>query len=298
MEDISKELEQEIARSKPKPYISNKNTTLLIIDDSGKIKSGDYLKILVKFLLIITVICFGTAAVFCYLYADSFKDRNSIKAKLDIAQGKVIKLNKEKEVLMAKIVISGAKLDIESKPVVVTGEKKDIKNNIKNREEKSVFTELENVEKKEEFAGVERQEDGEKIDETFIDKPGRIINKTVTIENFVVKESRSTQDLLVRFDLRKISGRPGDVSGRIFTILKPEQSSQDQWLVIPSAKLKKGIPFEYKKGQYFSIVNFKPVKFRIKNQGNPDFFKKASIFVFNEQKDLIFQKLVNITDVQ
>ena len=68
--------------------------------------------------------------------------------------------------------------------------------------------------------------------------------------------------------------------------------------MVPTSALKNGIPFEYKKGQYFSITHFKPVKFRIKNQANPDFFKKASIFIFNEQADLIFEELIDITEAK
>ncbi len=129
-------------------------------------------------------------------------------------------------------------------------------------------------------------------------KPAKIVNKTVTIENFTVKKSRTDKDLLVRFDIRKISEKPGDVSGRIFTVLRPDNTSEDQWLVVPPTTLKNGIPSEYNKGQYFSIANFKPIKFRIKSQADPDFFQKASIFIFNEQEDLIFEKLVAISDAQ
>ena len=129
-------------------------------------------------------------------------------------------------------------------------------------------------------------------------KPAKIVNKTVTKENFIVNKSKTDKDLLVRFDIRKISEKPGDVAGRIFTVLIPDNTSEDQWLVVPPTTLKNGIPSEYKKGQYFSIANFKPIKFRIKNQAGQDFFKKASIYIFNEQEDLIFEKLVAISEAQ
>ena len=47
MEDISRELEREIARSKPKPYIQDRRTRLIIVDDFGEMKSGDHFKTLV-----------------------------------------------------------------------------------------------------------------------------------------------------------------------------------------------------------------------------------------------------------
>lgn len=122
--------------------------------------------------------------------------------------------------------------------------------------------------------------------------------KTVSIEKFVVTKDSTSGDLLVRFDIRNISKKPGEVSGRIFTVLKPDSQIESQWLVIPNAPLKDGIPSLFKKGQYFSIAHFKPVKFRIKNQSGPDSFKKASIFIFNNQGNLIFENLIDITEAE
>ncbi|MDA3916072.1 MAG: hypothetical protein PF690_03775 [Deltaproteobacteria bacterium] len=299
MEDISRELEREIAQSKPKPYIQDRRTRVIIVDDFGEMKSGDYLKALVKFFSLMGVICFIAAVVFYYLYADLSKDSSSIQTKLAIAQEKVNKLTQEKEVLMAKLVISGQKLDIAPKPAV------ERKQNLKSAT--AAPPESEYIKNKKTSAKVEKKEDkvepeSDKIVKSSesdpLTKSTKIVNKTVTIENFIVEKSRTDKDLLVRFDIRKISEKPGDVSGRIFTVLIPDNISEDQWLVVPPTTLKNGIPSEYKNGQYFSIANFKPIKFRIKNQADPDFFKKASIFIFNEQEDLIFEKLVAISEAQ
>ena len=297
MEDISRELEREIARSKPKPYIQDRRTRLIIVDDFGEMKSGDHFKTLVKVFSFMSVICFTAALVFYYLYTDLSRDSSSIEAKLDIAQNKVNKLTQEKEVLMAKLVISGLKLDLAPEPPVAK------KQNLKSAT--AAPTEPEQIENKKTPAKIEKKEDkvepeSDKIVKASkvvpLDKPDKIINKTVTIENFIVKKSRSNQDLLVRFDIRKLSEEPGDVSGRIFTVLIPDNTSENQRLVVPFTTLINGIPTEYKKGQYFSIAHFKPINFRIESQAEPGFFKKASIFIFNEQEDLIFEKLVTISE--
>jgi len=154
------------------------------------------------------------------------------------------------------------------------------------------------VEKKEDKVEPESDKKVKDSGSATLTEPAKTINKTVTIENFIVKKSRSDKDLLVRFDIRKISEKPGDVSGRIFTVLIPDDASEDQWLVVPPTNLINGIPSEYKKGQYFSIAKFKPIKFKIQNQADSDFFKKASIFIFNEQEDLIFEKIVAIGEAQ
>ena len=303
MEDISRELEKEIAQTKPKPYIPDRRTSVIIVDDFGEMKSGEYFKTLVKFFSCLSVICFIAAVVFYSFYADLSKDSNSIKTKLDIAQEKISKLTQEKEVLMAKLVISGEKFDIAPKPVTLKPSVTK-KQNIKSV---PAPPKPESKENKKKPAKVEKKEDkAEPISDKIVKatesalttKPTNIANKTVTIEDFTVRKSGSNKDLLVRFDIRKISKKPGDVSGRIFTVLIPDNTLEDQWLVVPSTTLKNGIPSEYKKGQYFSIAYFKPIKFRINTQADSDFFKKASIFIFNEQAELIFEKLVIIGEAQ
>jgi len=122
------------------------------------------------------------------------------------------------------------------------------------------------------------------------------VQQIVAIKKFTVTRNGADENIIVRFEIRNISDKLGDVSGRIFTILKPDDKSLKDWLVIPSAKLDKGVPIGYKKGQYFSISHFKLIKLRIKNQAEPEFFKKASIYIFNENGDLMFESLIDITE--
>ncbi|NOX34368.1 MAG: hypothetical protein GXP56_11655, partial [Deltaproteobacteria bacterium] len=245
-------------------------------------------------------------------YTGLSRDAVSIKTRLLVAEKKVSRLTREKEVLMARLVISGKEPGIEKlsekegKPAVAKLEdKKPLVS--KNKEIKPISPEPEDMVKAETPLKVENKKNIIKPELNRIAKLPEIpaepelakgINKTVSIEKFTVVKDGLNGDLLVRFDIRNISKDPGDVSGRIFTLLKPDNDFEDQWLVVPTAPLKNGIPSEYKKGQYFSIAHFKPVKFRIKNQAEPDFFKKASIFIYNDQGDLIFEKLIDITEAK
>jgi len=321
MEDISRELEREIARSKPKPYKQDRKSRILIIDDFGKMKSGGHLKIFVKILSFISIVCFVAAALFYYLYTDLSKDVGLTKKRLVSAEKQVDKLTSEKEVLMARLVISGKEPGINKpikkpvankktdKPIIVKAEKK--KPLVSKKEEiKPIPAKPETGEKNDKLSIVKKESALVEPKLNTMDKfmplpeskpeiePSTEIKKTISIEKFSVRKDGGSGDLLVRFDIRNISVEPGDVSGRIFTVLKPGNESEDQWLVVPAAALKDGVPSEYKKGQYFSIAHFKPVKFRIKNQADPDFFKKASIFIFNEQAQLIFEKLIDITEAE
>ena len=312
MEDISRELEREIARSKPKPYKLDRKTRVLIVDNFGEIKSGEYLKIFVMILSIISLVCFVAAALFYYLHTGLSQEINFTKNKLVSAEKKVNELIREKEVLMARLVISGKDPGIEKQ-----SEKEDRPGFSKIEEKNSMASKNQGIK----LIPLESKE-GDKLnkpsmvdqDKTMMNlklntinespetpietEPVKVVKKMISIEKFTVTKDGNSEDLLVRFDIRNISNEPGDISGRIFTILKPDNKYEDQWLIVPTATLKNGVPSEYKKGQYFSIAHFKPVKFRIKNQADSDFFKIASIFIFNNQGNLVFEKLIDITEAE
>lgn len=314
MEDISRELEREIALSKPKPYKKDPKTRVLVVDDFGQMRSGEYLKTLVRLLSVVSLVCFVAAGLFYYLYAGLSRETRDINNRVAVAEKKVARLTQEKEVLMARLVISGQepggmgnesvqKDTPGSKPIE---EKKPLVS--KHPEIKPTPPEPEAEVAPEKILAVADPEQAPVAGESNAkeappsvsseDGPVKAVNKTVSIEKFTVVRDGANGDLLVRFDIRNISTGPGDVSGRIFTVLKPDNNQEDQWLVVPSAPLKKGVPSEYKKGQYFSIAHFKPVKFRIRNQADPDFFKKATIYIFNEQAELIFEELIDITEAE
>ena len=266
-------------------------------------KSGEYLKPFVGILSVVSMLCFVAAVMFYYTGVSRGVDL--IKNRLVSAENKVDELTREKEMLMARLVISG------KDPKIIKKELEEKKPLVSKNRAINCVPGLENMDKINQLSKPEQQKNrsqsklrASKLN--IIDEPPDVpakfkqskgIKKTVFIEKFAVTKDGTNGDLLVRFDIKNGSNKPGDVSGRIFTLLKPDNDIEDQWLVVPASALKNGIPTEYGKGQYFSIAHFKPVKFRIKNQADPGFFKKATIFIFNDQGDLIFDKLINITEV-
>jgi len=315
MEDISRELERQIAQSKPRPYRMSQETQILIVDNFGHIRSGVHLRHLAVVLSFVSVVCFVAAVLFYFFYADLSMPRSPHLNGLTHAETKVEKLTREKEVLMARIVISGKELKLsekkgpgkknasaalaDKKPVV--SKKTEIRKKaaeIVNKPERPVKPVVADS-----LHTDRSQENSDGSDKGRVVKAGvsgtsGTKSSTISVEKFTVVNDAESGDVLVRFDIRNISTEPGDVSGRIFTLLKPDNGPEDKWLVVPASQLKNGIPSDYKKGQYFSIAHFKPVKFRIKNQtaAGPGFFKKASIFIFNTNGELIFQKAIDITE--
>ena len=324
MEDISRELEKEIALAKPKPHKQNRKSRVLIVDDFGRMRSGEYLKKLSLGFGLLSIISLCSALVLYYLYTDLSINTARMNDELSVAREKVKSLTTDKEVLMARLVILGQAPDIKKQETVTESE--TARSETAKIEHKLTQTSKINPavpppeppkpqphrpEAAQPPPEVTPPEPAEETDPEEIapaePDPGQPEpepvrpniseeKKTVTIEKFSVTKEGGDKDLFVRFNIRNISKTPGDVSGRIFTVLKPDSRIGSQALVVPSAELENGVPVEYKKGQYFSISRFKPVKFKIKNHSDPNFFKKASIFIFNNDGELIFEELIHITE--
>jgi hypothetical protein len=279
MEDISRELEREIAKSKPKPFKKNRKIKILVVDNFGKVISGDHMKILLMVLSFISIVTFLTSAYLFYHYYTLSREAVSAKTSLILAEKKISELTGEKEVLMARLVILGKEPGVKK---ILEKDERPLSND---QEEKAVGNPVFGLTLQ---AATERQDTTE----------AKVNNKTISIEKFIVTRDRTNKDVLVQFGVRNISKEQGDISGRIFTVLQPDNNIEEQWLVVPAAKLKKGIPIENQNGQYFSIAHFKPVKFKIKSEVNSDFYKKASIFIFNIEGELVFEKTIDITETE
>ncbi len=102
-------IKQEIGISlpRPKPYEPVRRPKIIIIDDFGEMKSGEYLKILVRLLSISTCACIVAGALFYYFYPGLSREAVLTKERLVLAEKKIHELTREKEVLMARLVMSG-----------------------------------------------------------------------------------------------------------------------------------------------------------------------------------------------
>jgi hypothetical protein len=305
MEDISRELEKEITQLKPSPYKKSRKKSILMVDDFGEMKPAGHLKVLVYVFGVASLVFLLAAGGLYYFFSHQAVENKRLKSEVAGLAKKVDRLINEREVLMARLVISGKNPGIKMPPtpsqvpIAAKGtSEKEKKENIKKKPDlKPVETIVETTVEKRVAATPKELADENKQGQTQAELESKTpVQQIVTIEKFTVTRDGADGDLLVRFDIRNISDKPGGVSGRIFTILKPDDKSSKGWLVVPSAKLDKGVPIKYKKGQYFSIAHFKPVKFRIENQAGPEFFKKASIYIFNENGALMFESLIDITE--
>lgn len=320
MEDISRDLEKEIiARTRHIPVRRKIKSRFFLIDDLGGIKPASWIKGLAWFFALAAIVSTAAAFLFYSLYTQTRTERIQLAGNLAAAEKKISALTNEKEILMARIVISGKQL-----PHELTDDKaKVLQKNVPGV--KTAITETkktgaesgENLvvpELKKNKAGLKRSSDKktgliqQKIDlaekalqydavnkdtHTELKYDKNTEYKKIGLENFKILNDKKTGELLVRFNIRNASERSGNISGRIFVILKPDANPLD-WLAVPGVPIRDGKPANPKRGQYFSIAHFKPVNFRIKDNAAPGFFKKASVFIYDQDK-LIYTREINIS---
>lgn len=64
--------------------------------------------------------------------------------------------------------------------------------------------------------------------------------------------------------------------------------------MVPGGVVENGVPGPYRKGQYFSITRFKPVRFTVKSQAVPEKIKTATVYVFGDDERLIFKNTMAV----
>ncbi|MDD9304223.1 MAG: hypothetical protein HUK40_18495 [Desulfobacter sp.] len=269
----------------------------MVIDDFGELTSGAHLKTLVYIFSGLSLVGILGTIGFYYLFGAASSENKVLKEKLTVLEKKADRLVNDKEILMARLVMSGKKPELtkaSSPPGKAPG--KDVRAGIipKPGLEKKGGTSVipENIP----FEPIPTALNGKSVSESLPKKESKEPEhqKVVSVEKFLVLQGKTSEELVVKFNIRNIATNSKEISGRIFAVLKPGTNQEKDWVIAPRADLKDGIPTPYRKGQYFSISRFKPVRLTIKNQAAPDSFVKASIYIFGDKGKILFENTIKI----
>jgi hypothetical protein len=114
---------------------------------------------------------------------------------------------------------------------------------------------------------------------------------SVAVENFKVTREAGNKNLNAQFKIKNTSKgtEPVKVAGRIVVVLKGEDLSMDQWLVMPAVGLAGDRP-SGKRGKSFSIQRFYTMNFTSKAPDYSDRFETAAVYVFNKAGELLLEQ--------
>ena len=273
MEDLSRNLEKVVkAHTPPKPSKRAGSWSVLLLEDHGQMVLLGKLKRLVIPLALVLIIATVSFAWLLIVFKSTREDNRNLSNALDISRQKIISLRDEKDLLMVRLVVAESKIK-NSAADILTDKSPSVEAgaNSGDVDKRGSLPHENKVEEKTAFIQPEK------------------LQKTA-IKDFIVLFEPDTSALKVQFKIIKTSQSSQPHSGYVFAILKQNKANQNSCLIFPSVPLVSGKPAMFKKGQYFSIVRFKTVKFKARNETNPKRFKNATVFVFAKTGKLLLEK--------
>lgn len=272
MEDLSRNLAEIVKKYTP-PKSSKRagSWSVLFLGDHGRtisIRMPQRLVITLAIVLVIAIVSFSWLLI---VFKSTREDNKNLSNALDISRQKVVSLRDEKDLLVVRLVVAEAKIKNKDADILP-----DSNSSVETADSKAIdkaapLPDKKQVEEKTAFIQTEK------------------LQRTA-MEDFSILFEPDTDVLNVQFKITTTSQNNQPVSGHAFVILKQNKDDQSSWLTFPSTSLVSGKPAKFKKGQYFSILRFRIIKFKKRNEADPKRFKTATVFVFATTGELLLEK--------
>ncbi len=319
MEDIPRGLEKElIAQAQPKKTRRRKRWNLMLVGESGelvKIRWARGIAIFLAVLLTTSLVAAGGLSYFCkYLLEQNHRLTDTVRNMEVAAKG----VQAETDSLMARLAVAeagdksgGQGLPGKSEvPAVATKKRTTKKRLAEKRLAEKKLAEKKLAEKK----AAKKKAAKKKAAEKRIARPvetasstaggiGRELSGTsggaeagnaaeihVAVEGVEVFAPSGEEGVSVKFVIKNQTSSPGNISGRIFAVLKPDPKRSSDWRVSPGTALVAGKPADAAKGQFFSISRYKTVKFALGGGRHVDAYRVCTVLVYNAAGKLILEK--------
>lgn len=289
MENIQRDLAKEIAAlQSSKPTRKNKRWTLLFVGDQGKVVTIRWFRGVVTLWVSVLVLAVIASGILYYLYRHSRNNNVSLRRSLDNTQQQIVGLRSDKEVLMAQLVMAETDMERLRARMSPKSIEKAPGNQQEDRAKKEPPSNRQVIPQT--AAAVPWPEGKSLPGAPPADPATQEKDLKVSIEELNVSHEAASDTFRAQFILRNTGPDSNLVSGYTAVILKKLNTQPDNWLTLPTLKLAEGVPAGDKKGQYFSIARFKTVRFMVKSKMDPRQFNTATVYVFDENKDLLLEK--------
>jgi len=231
--------------------------TLLLISNRGKSITIKWFKTLAITTVSVLVLSIAASALFGFLYKNSIRSNKNLLIDLKNLQHKIISLEHEKDILMARLILTESRVE-------------------------------ESIPKTDDTITVKKTAAKESnIDKNLLQ---REIPLSVSADDLIVFHQPDLNTLRVQYMLRNTGSKAHAIAGRSVVILKNKGDyDQKKWLILPHVPLVSGKP-SGKKGRNFSIFNLKTMKFRANDQTGPGQFNKATVYIYSRTGKLLLEK--------
>ncbi len=265
---------------------ADRRWTLLFIGDHGNVITLKHFKAIIIGIGSLFVLAVVFTVVLFYQNQRMLEQNKDLQRRFADSEKQIEKLRHEKEILMARLVRAEAKTkeNIAEAPQIPQ----------KMKDPLPVTPAPQVASKPKPVKAVEKKPSVPKADPpdpapTETEEAEPIIS--VAVENFKVSRESGNKNLNAQFKIKNTSKgtQPLKVSGRTVVVLKGEELSIDQWLVMPSVGLAGDRP-SGKRGKSFSIQRFYTMNFTSKAPNYSDQFETATVYVFTKTGELLLEQ--------
>jgi len=299
MENQSIDMEKEIGKlNVPRPKKRISRWTLLLVGDNGKIISVPQFKRVAIASVVVFLVVGAMAICFYILYGSKVKENLRLQDALETSRQNSIALEKEKDLMMVRLVLAESKNNSGRSPTEATAVEKTSKVPVGQGPSKTDKLEIAAPKIITEKNAAQIPADAKPPASTAAaDSPGISEQpvadekpRAVSVEKVIVQHDQQNNLIKATFLIRKEDPNLEMISGRAIVTLQDENADQKEWLTMPSASLISGKLSPVNKGQYFSIARFKPMKFELNYSADPSHFQYATIFIFSTTGELLLEK--------
>jgi hypothetical protein len=265
---------------------ADRRWTLLFIGDHGNVITLKHFKAIMIGIGSLFVLAVVFAAVLFFQNQGILEQNKDLKKRFADSEKQIEKLRHEKEILMARLVLAEAKnKDSIAKAPQIPQKMKD----------PQPVTPAPPVASKPKAVKVAKKKSP--VPKATPPEPAPTETEeaeptlSVAVENFKVSRETGNNSLNARFKIKNTTKgtQPPKVSGRIVVVLKGEDLSINQWLVMPAVGFAGDRP-SGKRGRSFSIQRFYTMNFTSKAPNYSDQFETAAVYVFTKTGELLLEQ--------
>lgn len=248
--------------------------TFMMVSDDGEVRSVSDGKKLRNLLTIFLAISIIAASVFYFLWDRTRRENEALRQAAVAYQKRLFSLGVDREELSALLAVyrPGLETPVDIPPVSLE-EIADVESNASQEPAHSLGAPL---------AGTQVAAAPETKNNISIERDSAApMVSPVGIENFQADIDKDSGDLTVEFKVTNIDPDLEKAEGHAILVLRPKEKTTSG-MALPSMTLVGGRPTGEERGQAFSITNFKRIRFTAKGETQPERFKFATVYIFNE----------------
>lgn len=259
---------------------TDRRWTLLFIGDHGNVVTLKRFKAIVLATAGVFLLTIGALAVLYFLNTGIHKENQEFKKRIKDSRKRIETLRHEKEILMARLVLSESKI----KENISKGQQGRVreKSSDQAKQKPRAAAKAETPKAKKKPSEPQITQAMPAGSETHDSEPVF----SVAVENFIVSRASDSADLNAQFKLKNTTPESQKVAGHAVVVLKSKDLPTHKWLVMPAVGLVGDKP-SGKNGKRFSIQRFRTMNLTSRTPKHSDEFRTAAVYVYLKSGELL-----------